>query len=160
MILAGHQFVAEWADGEDDELAGGNIDIDVGQLAALHVLAQDPRFGFAPTLRGHPIVFRRNLIFAHRLAEEHLHEVLVPLHHALRGERDRHQRFGRRAANLVDAQLLEVVQGGGDAALLEECLEELAFGGEVVVDRGVGDTSAVGDVADAGAGEPLLREEA
>jgi len=60
---------------------------------------------------------------------------------------------------LVHAHLLEVVDSGRDAALLEERLEEIALGGEVVVDRGVGDASAVGDVADAGAGEPLLREE-
>ena len=72
------------------------------------------------------------------------------------GERDRHQRFGRRAAHLVEAYLLEVIEGGGDAAFLEKRLEEIALGREVVVDRGVGDASAVGDVADAGASEPLL----
>jgi hypothetical protein len=43
-----------------------------------------------------------------------------------------------------------------DAALLEKRLEELALGGEVVVDGGVGDAGAARDIADAGAGEALL----
>jgi hypothetical protein len=55
--------------------------------------------------------------------------------------------------------VLELAEGGGDAALLEERLEELTLGGEVVVDGGVGDAGAAGDVAHAGAGEALLGEE-
>jgi hypothetical protein len=61
---------------------------------------------------------------------------------------------------LADRRLLELAEGGRNAAFLEERLEQVALGGEVVVDGGVGDAGGTGDVADAGAGEAALGEEA
>jgi hypothetical protein len=56
--------------------------------------------------------------------------------------------------------VLQLAQGRGDTALFEEGLEQLALGGEVVVDGGVRDAGRAGDIADAGARESLLGEEA
>ena len=71
--------------------------------------------------------------------------------------RDARDRLARADGDLG---AFEVLQRGGEAALFDQRLEEVALRGEVVVDGGVGDAGGLGDVADAGAGEALLGEEA
>jgi hypothetical protein len=56
--------------------------------------------------------------------------------------------------------LLQLDESVCDAAFLEERLEQLPLRGKMVVDRRVGNAGGAGDVADAGAGEAALGEEA
>jgi hypothetical protein len=52
------------------------------------------------------------------------------------------------------------MDGGQDAPLFEQRLQEVTLGGEMIVDGGVGDAGNAGYVPNSGAGEAAFGEEA
>ncbi len=84
-------------------------------------------------------------------------EVAAGAHQRQNAAGDAHHRLTNRH---IGGESLQILKRWQYALLLEQGLQEVSLGGEVIVDGGVGDPDLAGDVPDRRASETVLGEEA
>jgi hypothetical protein len=155
--VASEKALHEGHQDEIDDLAGERRQAIARQLPLLLVSRQHRGKGVLPEVNQATVLVEASLIPSEALHDDEAEELPVLVHQLDRapGHPDEHL-FERQ----VGGNAFQVLKAFKEALLLNQRLQEIALGVEVIVDRRVGDTGGASYVADGRARKSALGEQA
>ncbi len=154
--MAPQQGVLERHQDEVNDLAGHGCGCTAGQLSLRRVALEHGSESVLPEIDQAVVLTERGLIAAQALHDDEAQEVAVVVHDVDGAAGHPQQALLERHVGGRPLQLLKTSQ---ETALLDQGLQEIALGLEMVVDGSISDAGGARDIAHGGAGEPPLGEE-